>query len=391
MVPPTQAGRFKPRKPAKRIVPGSATSAASLTAGVAADDSAATRQQQQRSGRGGRGGGRQPYGRGAAPMPRGQVFFTGNAAPESARSRSSAQSKSSSGGGASSSEGAGGGKKKVTTKMEGKHEASDEMIVGELDEAIGGGVAASNSRGAKDDDFTAARSASMIDEDAAAAPNLTFSIPDTYDSDSSEDERKGRRRMSTNQTTMLQPSCLPFPEAQLPVGIGPAQVRPSLYRQKSDDLVPGVETSSPFVDIRTNEALRKEEQKTWFLFQFPTRLPYDTAVVPPPAVSSEDVAMSAASPNVVDASDVSIPTILPNAFDNTMGAHAGKLGKISIYKSGKTVLDMGGTKFLISEGLPCGFAQHAVVIDIANAKYVPLGTVGKTVVVTPNVVAAFAE
>jgi hypothetical protein len=323
-------------------------------------------------------------------MPRGQVFFTGNAAPDSARSRSSAQGKSSSsGGGMSSSDPSGGGKKKVTIKMEGKHEASDEMIVGELDEAIGGGLGASNNMGAKDDDFT--RPTSMLDEDGATAPNLGFSIPETYDSDSSEDERKGRRRTSTSQTTMLQPSRLPFPEAKVPVGIGPAQVRPSLYEQTSDDLVPGDATSSPFVDVRSNEALGKEEQKTWFLFQFPTRLPFDTAVVPPPPISSDDVTMSAASPNVVDASDVSIPTILPNAFDNTMAAHAGKLGKISIYKSGKTVIDMGGTKFIVSEGLPCGFAQHAVVIDVANAKYVPLGSVGKTVVVTPNVVAAFAD
>ena len=327
-------------------------------------------------------------------MPRGTVFFTGNAPVESGRSRSSGQS-SGGGGGAASS--AATGKKKVTTKMEGKHEASDEMIVGELDEAIGGGSSGdagvfSNNR-ANDGDFTAARSASMLDEDAAAASNLSFSIPDTYDSDSSEDERRGRQRMSATQMSMLQPSCLPFPEARLPVGIGSAQVRPSLYHRKSDDLVPGAVASSPFADVRTNAALGKEEQQTWFLFQFPTRLPFDNAPVPPPVVSSDDVAMSEGNPNnnAMSASDVSIPTILPNAFDNSMGTRAGKLGKISIYKSGKTVLDMGGTKFIVSEGLPCGFAQHAVVIDVPNATYVPLGSVGKTVVVTPNVVAAFAE
>lgn len=328
-------------------------------------------------------------------MPRGQVFFTGNAAVESGRSRSSAKSSlSSSGGGGASSSGAGTGKKKVTIKMEGKHEASDEMIVGELDEAIGGGAGGDVAqRGVNDSDFTGARSGAMLDEDAAAAPNLAFSIPDTYDSDSSEDERRGRQRTSASHVAMLQPSCLPFPEARLPVGIGQAHVRPSLYHQKSDDLVPGDVASSPFVDARTNVALGKEEQQTWFLFQFPTRLPFDNSVIPPPTVSSDDVAISGDNPssNAMDTSDVSVPTILPNAFDNSMGTRAGKLGKISIYKSGKTVLDMGGTKFIVSEGLPCGFAQHAVVIDVPNANYVPLGSVGKTVVVTPNVVAAFAE
>jgi hypothetical protein len=52
---------------------------------------------------------------------------------------------------------------------------------------------------------------------------------------------------------------------------------------------------------------------------------------------------------------------------------------------------MGGTEFIVSEGLPCGFAQQAVAIDTQNSNYIPLGSVGKTVVVTPNVVAAFKE
>ena len=405
MPPPTQAGRFKPRKPAKRIVPGAATAAAEVGSNDAANSfppssSSSNRhhQQQHRPGRG--GGGRQSqqvhgHGGRGSNMPRGQVFFTGNAAPQVGRARSAGGS-----GGKSSTSDAStsGGKKTLTTKMEGKHEASDEVIVGELDEAIGSGGQGSDptssSKGpSQGGNGNASRTNTSFIDEETSTPNLLFSIPDTYDSDSSQEERNDRRRVLSSQFSMLQPSCLPFPDAPVPVGIGPVQVRPSLYTDSHlNDCAPGMEASSPFVDIRTNEALRLEEKKSWFLFQFPTRLPFDHAVVPPTTVSSSDeVAMPAANANEMEVSDVSIPTLLPNAFDNSMGTRAGKLGKISVFKSGKTILDMGGTKFIVSEGLPCGFAQQAVLIDVPNANYIPMGSVGKTVVVTPNIIDAFAE
>jgi hypothetical protein len=39
----------------------------------------------------------------------------------------------------------------------------------------------------------------------------------------------------------------------------------------------------------------------------------------------------------------------------------------------------------VSEGLTCGFQQQAVVIDLDTARYVPIGQVKETFVVTPNI------
>jgi hypothetical protein len=277
-------------------------------------------------------------------------------------------------------------KKKVTIKMEGKHEASDEVIVGELDEAIGGGLKANM---ANSDDYDDSGRPSLYQDETAAAPNPSFSIADTYDSDSSAEERKVRRQ-KPSYNALLQPSRLPFPEAPVPVGIGPAPERQALYDFSADSTSDGLPVSSPFVDVR-DEKNKKREQESWFLFQFPTRLPFDT-VVAPTVVSSAVVSNEEIIPmNTSEVSEVSIPLVLPNSFDNTMGSKAGKLGRLLVYKSGKTVLDMGGTKLIVSEGLPCGFAQQAVAIDTENSNYIPLGLVRKTVVVTPNVESAFIE
>jgi hypothetical protein len=59
--------------------------------------------------------------------------------------------------------------------MEGKHEASDEMIVGELDEAIGGGANLDASKSKEGGHFSGEGKSSMFDDEAAAAPNSTFS------------------------------------------------------------------------------------------------------------------------------------------------------------------------------------------------------------------------
>ena len=43
----------------------------------------------------------------------------------------------------------------------------------------------------------------------------------------------------------------------------------------------------------------------------------------------------------------------------------------------------------VDEGLPCAFAQQAVVIDTDEGNYMNLGEVKKTVVVTPEIDRAF--
>ena len=79
-------------------------------------------------------------------------------------------------------------------------------------------------------------------------------------------------------------------------------------------------------------------------------------------------------------------------FDNTLAsAIPGRLGKLVVYKSGKTVLFLPGPdgsypeiRMNVTEGLTCGFMQQAVVIDPKLGQYVRLGNVHKTAVVTPD-------
>jgi hypothetical protein len=44
---------------------------------------------------------------------------------------------------------------------------------------------------------------------------------------------------------------------------------------------------------------------------------------------------------------------------------------------------------LINEGLQCGFRQEAVAIDHEEGTFVPMGDVGKSLVITPDVERAF--
>jgi hypothetical protein len=43
----------------------------------------------------------------------------------------------------------------------------------------------------------------------------------------------------------------------------------------------------------------------------------------------------------------------------------------------------------VTEGLSCGFLQHAVAIDAQKGKYVSLGEVKKSIVITPDLSSAF--
>lgn len=45
----------------------------------------------------------------------------------------------------------------------------------------------------------------------------------------------------------------------------------------------------------------------------------------------------------------------------------------------------------VAEGLTCGFEQHAVLIDPDEGRFVKLGGIHKTAVVTPDLDNAFAE
>lgn len=342
---PSQAGRFKPRKPAKKISVGASTAATSAGASSTAPAAVTSRSNSRGRGGGGRGRGR---GRGGsrAPTPHGAVFFTGNADTNtSVTKRSSAASLSSARGATTRGIGS---KPRV-----GRKEATEEFVVGELDVAIGSATISVEPK-EKPEDRVSIRAERAEHEEAS---KVKFEpLVDTYDSDSSEEARR-----HTNQpNSSVPPTELPFPVAPLPVGIG-GHERPVLYscqhpeKFENDKSAPVLEELSrdnplvsPFCDWG-DARLRKQEEDSWFIFQFPTRLPNlkSTGAVVPDSVKSEEPlpVVSSVSPDTPQSTavDVATPCTDTNGFDNSMSsAPAGRLGKIVVYKSGKTVLVMGG-------------------------------------------------
>jgi hypothetical protein len=96
------------------------------------------------------------------------------------------------------------------------------------------------------------------------------------------------------------------------------------------------------------------------------------------------------------ATQVSTRPLRTNAFDNSLTkAHSGRIGKFLVHASGKTVLVLEGQDGLdyrmdVSEGLSCSFRQQAVIVNKGTKEFIPIGNVGKTVVVTPDIESAFA-
>jgi hypothetical protein len=182
---------------------------------------------------------------------------------------------------------------------------------------------------------------------------------------------------------------------------------------------------SPFLNL--NEATadeKKEEQLSWMLFKFPTRLPRldatGTASLSNNRMikternendneNNDDIIMNDENDNGLDTNEVQIGAV-DNINNNNTGSDsnnnnnggnyddtlkdiaAGKYGKIVIYKSGQAFLEIGGgVRMKLSEGLPFGFFQQAVSIDVDKGTYVPLGEVKKSLVLTPDVESAFYD
>lgn len=374
--PPSQAGKFKPRKQAaKKIVVGGAVG----TASVPQPTRSAGRGRGRGAGRGDNGAGR---GRGRTPLPRGQVFFTGTpAAAASGKPSRGAGSMPGRGGGiktaaSAATSGIAGNRLGAIIKMEPNNKDTEtEVIVGELDVGVGAHHDGSGKKVSvleRDDDDDGDRPYASDYQ-----PETHFSIVETYDSDSSKEEDRSRN-------TVLRPTQLPFPIPLMPMGIGGSSMkRPALYDCQEEAVTDSqkLTPASPFCNSKNNQA-RQGEQDSWFLFQFPTRLPI-SQVVPEGVLSSEPEFIASSTPVV------STPALLETAFDNSM-KQGGKLGTIKVYRSGKTVFDMGnGLVMDVTEGLPNGFFQQAIVIDPADGNYIVMGQVQKTVVVTPDVKGAF--
>lgn len=349
--PPSQAGRFKPRKPPKKIRIGATTPAAAPPAAAAPAPS----EQSSRRGRGrGRGKGRgrgRGRGGGRAPTPHGAVFFTGNAPPNVASKKKAASSKS-----APSASSAAKGSKSRATKTVTKMESTEEIVVGEMDVGVGGAELVDTPEQTKK---KASRPVKMEAEQETTTrkTSSTFeSMVDTYDSDSSEE---GQATAANQANVSIPPTELPFPVAPLPVGIGASSLdseRPVMYsfqqqqeskKEKNEPLLMEIQKDaplvSPFVDW-TDAKLRQDERDSWFIFQFPTRLPELKSTAVPDAVTSDNPS-SSQTPDTVQSmpAGVATPSTVTSTFDNALSrAFPGRLGKIVVYKSGKTELVMGG-------------------------------------------------
>jgi RNA polymerase III RPC4 len=375
--PPAQKGKFRPKKPAKKINrPGTAlqqhdgsNATASTSGPTVAFDMSATSESaaaaagssayRRNSGGGGGGGRSGPYGiggggggrgRGRAPIPQGRAFFTG-AGSNNETVGSTRAGGSSSGGARGASGAAKGSNAKATTKRSAQHgtaaapiDMSTEEVVGELDTAIGG-----NAVGFSDQTTTKARSTSKSRNDATQYDtynDVEMVIPSyqpyTYDSDSSDDDKANLGLDHEDETTnRLQPMQLPFPSSVAPTN--------TLSKNNNVELPP---TSSLFANIQNSDNRLDPSDDSWFLVQLPSRLPplqkkTDSAArhgpVPDAAPSSGGAAtLEGHNYNPLrNLSDVVTQPILTDKFDNELvGAAPGRIGRILVYKSGKTVLEM---------------------------------------------------
>lgn len=342
--PPSQAGKFKPRKPGKKIAkPGQPVSSsqapdAALSNSIAIAGRATAARSNDRGGRGGRGrqGGR--AGAGRLPMPRGQVFFTGQ--PDPKQTPAGARKRAATAAGASSAS---------------AHPGGNEEIVGTLEQGVGANRPKSSS---KSNILTKSDEGDFFEDEAVPTIKLGKASAVYYsDSDSSIEERQARIAKSREATDASHPLTLPFPEQ--------IEVRAASYFGQD----------------------RKDENSSWFLMQLPTRL---LPLAMQEAVEDVTDGKDDAEVEVIDeveAAPVSTKPIVGDVFDNALfKAPPGRIGKLRVYKSGKTELVLGdGVVMDVSEGLTCGFQQQAVVVDLDTARFVPIGQVKETFVVTPNI------
>jgi hypothetical protein len=449
-----------------------------------------------RGGRGGRGG--RGRGSGRFIQPKGQVFFTASStSSDNQKKKNIAISDAStatvpdgsetianndiiimpgmSGSTASKTSGA----TLVASTAEGRKQAAaqarkgegDEIIVGEIEEGQGVGDHRKSSLSSKVgilDKMGSEKRPSLFDgEDDDEAGNM-YSMNDnvadfTYDSDSSTDGEPKRLKQRMNasrnqgkvkhQPLSLLPQQLPVPptkrpgdrqidylyECQIPIESNSASRKGNTNTEIEEVIMDDPPLESPFLNLnKATPEEKSEEQKSWMLFKFPTRLP---RIAPQCTISGMSVkdetvkdenAMdidynfnnkkqeNASSSGLIDPSATSVPEDVTSSstattlntsksnlqqtgstsasgsahtssYDDTLrDTAAGRYGKIVVYKSGKAYLIVGAPpiRMRLSSGLPCGFLQQAVSIDVDNG-FIPLGEVKKSIIVTPDLEMAF--
>lgn len=395
--PPSQAGKFKPRKAVKKL-PVASPGVAGAAAAGSNNDQRASGSSSAGAGGGGRGGGRggrgrgregrgrgREAGRGRGPQPQGQVFFTAGAGGGGASSSSGPKNTLASkvkaaraANAAKANASANSAMLRATGAVQVKREnESQEEVVGEMEEGVG--FAAQNNEAARKikEEANRGNAGDFELEDNAPPVRATPSRKGghgmetfQYDSDSSKEEAAAsRRQKGSHRNNKVPPLVLPYPGSSASVGTG-GTLRPVFYPGEGYNLVPDkdnvspskyahmtapvttVDTvgMSPFVDTANSDAVRAE-QNSWFLVQLPTRLPLVVQ-------QSDDVNNGNDDTNgPMDVSDAQQQQQNPAAattevrnnpvqtesFDNALSsAKPGKIGRMLVYKSGKTVLILEG-------------------------------------------------
>ncbi len=395
MAPPTQAGRFKPRKPAKRVPPTAvATPVAIPSAAAAAAAPSATSTNRGGSGAGGRGagrGGRGRGGRGAPVLPQGQVFFTGadKLAASSIRTSATAVAAASSkrkgkAAGMIISSATGGPKEVKSVALEVQEEIlniDDEGMDALPDPAPRSSKLSSASTRQSN---TNNRHESQESQRASGGANHdapSDTLANYYDSETDEDDEPVR---DCRQESQLQPFLIDSARSDHIASNQAPHMSTSDGNAHSQKMSPLLVQSDSGA---TGRSLNNDN--SFFLVQLPTRLPPIISATRPDEVPKAP--RSGLDTGDEDPVPVSTPAVEVGSFDNQLtDAQPGRMGKIRVYKSGRTVFvwesapGQAVVEMNVREGLNCNFRQQAALVDLDRKELTPLGTVQKTIVVSPE-------
>jgi hypothetical protein len=395
---PSQAGKFKPRKPAKKITIGgndAAAGAVTVAPDSAPSSSAAPRSDGRSGGRGRRGGrGARDGGRGGgrtgmprAPMPQGQAFFTAQPAVATSgrQRRQSANASTSADPMAHLSQNSGA----VNAPLGGSGPhlqarfgvGTEEEIVGTLECAVGSILPpATVPSGTEPNKFnrdtaqTAFERALMGGEDTASMGGPSSGLDGHwYDSDSSRDDEEQRRESNRNADTMntntslsvQMPLSLPFPPVS---NIDDRHADASTPERRENPLLPSFDSSG-------NPNALQRDKDSWFLVQLPTRLPPIQQQDAPHPTELKSEKLDDGGNFLAHHDEVAAVATAPmqvNAFDNALtNAVPGRIGTIKLYKSGKTVLVLEGANGTpsVSNGTlncVCVLQNHCRSCTVAN-------------------------
>ena len=297
----------------------------------------------------------------------------------------------------------------------------EEMIVGQVED---GGIGASLTK--KSVLETPSRNNTSMwqnedEEDDTAMVDVPASAFQ-YDSDSSQEDKKSKSKQQRRNQKQASTQQHLLPPQQLPFFTKDQTKKTNADANTNHYEAPFLPDWNTFDD----PILKKKEQNSWIMFNFPTRLP---RLDPRSTITGMSIIKQEGNNNgdsnddennnnedddamLLDLEDhpdhpSNITTTTTTAATNTTSttntgyddtlkdAAPGKYGKIVVHKSGKAYFIIGnGTnqvRMQLMEGLKCGFTQQAVAMDPDQGTYIPLGNVKKNMLVIPDVENAFSS